>query len=166
MFAIGWGHLQEGEQRWVGLASVAPHVAQVLTLLHFRQQSYCQGEMELKGELQAVLWIRIRKNPKVLAGSESEKKLGFGSRHCCRMKICVKNRRSNTWKRKILWFSIENFFPLTYRFQNTFWKQLEAPFRKLWGQNIILRIRIRVRIRKKWVRIHNTGCKSMKQLPV
>jgi hypothetical protein len=43
------------------------------------------------------------------------------------------------------------------------WKQLEAPFRKIWGQNISPRIRIRIRkivlwirIRKKWVRIHNT----------
>jgi hypothetical protein len=45
---------------------------------------------------------RIRKfwlnpNPK--------KKFGFGSRHCCRVKICVKNRRSDTWKRKNLCFS-------------------------------------------------------------
>jgi hypothetical protein len=46
------------------------------------------------------------------------------------------------------------------------WKQLEGPFRKIWGQNISIRIRIRIRIRKKnlwirirkkWVRIHNTG---------
>jgi hypothetical protein len=26
----------------------------------------------------SVLWIRIRKNPNILAGSESEKKFGFG----------------------------------------------------------------------------------------
>jgi hypothetical protein len=45
------------------------------------------------------------------------------------------------------------------------WKQLEAPFRKIWGQNIILRIRSKseqkilwIRIRKKLVRIHNTAC--------
>jgi hypothetical protein len=50
------------------------------------------------------------------------------------------------------------------------WKQLEAPFRKNWGQNISLRIRIRIRIRqknvwirirKKWVRIHNTDENSI-----
>jgi hypothetical protein len=50
----------------------------------------------------AVLWIRIRNNPNVLAGSESEceKKFGFGYglgfRHCCRMKFFVKNQKSNT----------------------------------------------------------------------
>jgi hypothetical protein len=63
-----------------------------------------------------VLWIRIRNNPNVLAGSESEKKFGFGYGlgigfgHCCRMKILVKNQKTNTWKRKILCFSIENLF--------------------------------------------------------
>jgi hypothetical protein len=90
----------------------------------------------------SVLWIRIRKNPWVLAGSESENTFGygFGSRHCCRMKIFVNNRRSNTWKRKILCFSIEKIFSLTYGTQvpEHKWKQLEAPLRKIWGQNISL----------------------------
>jgi hypothetical protein len=45
---------------------------------------------------------------------------GFGFRHCCRKKICVKNHKSNTWKRKILYFSIENFYSLKYMFQNTY----------------------------------------------
>jgi hypothetical protein len=43
-------------------------------------------------------------NPNVLAGSESESVsekqfgfgYGFGFRHCCRMKIFVKNQKSNT----------------------------------------------------------------------
>jgi hypothetical protein len=50
------------------------------------------------GSSQAVLWIRIRNNANVLAGSESDKKFGYGIgfRHCCRMKICVKNQKSNT----------------------------------------------------------------------
>jgi hypothetical protein len=65
-------------------------------------------------------------------GSESEiirmfwldpnpkKKFGYGFRHYCRLKIFVKKQKSNTYKRKILCFSIENFFLLTYRFQNTY----------------------------------------------
>jgi hypothetical protein len=62
-------------------------------------------------------------NPKEsesLAGSdsESENKFGFGSRHCWRMKICVKNRRSNTWS--YVCFSIEEIFSRTYRFQKTY----------------------------------------------
>jgi hypothetical protein len=120
--------------------------------------------------------VRIRisvvdPNPKVFAGSESEKKFGYGfgygsrfrSRHCCRMKLFVRNRRSNTWKSKILCFSIEKYFS-DVQVPEHIWKQLEAPFRKLRGQNISQRIRIRIRIRKKkfvdpnekWVRIHNT----------
>jgi hypothetical protein len=97
----------------------------------------------------AVLWIRIRKNPKVLTVSESEKKFGFGSRHCCRMKIFMKIRRSNTWKRKILFYSIETTIFSDVQVLEHIWKQLESPFRKISGQNISLRIRIRIWIRKK-----------------
>jgi hypothetical protein len=69
---------------------------------------------------QPVLGIWIWNNPNVLAGSESESKkkfrfgygFGFGFRHRCRMKIFVKNQKLNTWKRKILCFSIENFCSL------------------------------------------------------
>jgi hypothetical protein len=101
-----------------------------------------------------VLWIRIRNNPNVLAESESEKKFGFGYgfgfRNCCRMNIFVKNQKSNTWKRKILCFSIYIFFLWrNVEVSEHIWKQLEAPFRKIWGQNISLRIRTRIRIRKK-----------------
>jgi hypothetical protein len=106
-----------------------------------------------------MFWLDPNPNPK--------KKFGFGSRHCCRMEIYEKNRRSNTWKRKILCFSIETFFSPTYRFQNTYstvWKQLEAAFRKIWGQNISRKNpypnpkkNLWIRIRKKWVRIHNTA---------
>jgi hypothetical protein len=40
---------------------------------------------------------------------------------------------------------MDKIFSLTYRFQNTYvWKQLEAPFRKIWGPNISLMIRIRI----------------------
>jgi hypothetical protein len=55
------------------------------------------------------------------------------------MKICVKNRRSNTWKRKILGFSIEQIFVSYVQVTEHIWKQLEAPFRKIWGQNISLK---------------------------
>jgi hypothetical protein len=89
-----------------------------------------------------VVWIRIRNNPNVLAGSE--------------MKIFAKNQKSNTWKR-ILYFSIEQFFSLTYRFQNTYESESvsesESEKNNLW-----------IRIRKKWVRIHNTGFISHKCL--
>jgi hypothetical protein len=41
---------------------------------------------------------RIRKNPKGLAGSESEfdKNFGFGSRYCYKINIMQKNQRLNT----------------------------------------------------------------------
>jgi hypothetical protein len=97
-------------------------------------------------------------NPKEsesLAGSDSEKKFGFGSSHCCRMK--------NTWKRKkIMFFYWKNFFS-DVRVPEHIWKQLEALFGKVWGQNISLRseseknLWIRILIRKKWIRIHKTG---------
>jgi hypothetical protein len=115
--------------------------------------------------------------PKVLAGSESEKNVGFGygfgSRNCHRMKICVKNRRSNTVKRNFLCFSIDNIFSLTYPVQVPehlpVWKQLEAPFRKICGQNISLKDpnpkkNVWIRIRKKLVRIHKTGKNYVKML--
>ncbi len=35
--AKGRGHVQEGEQRWVGMARPASHVPEVATLLHIRQ---------------------------------------------------------------------------------------------------------------------------------
>jgi hypothetical protein len=56
------------------------------------------GAVNKRGQFPTVLWIRIRKNPKILAGSESgiRKKFGFGSRHYCKIKIFVKNRRSKT----------------------------------------------------------------------
>jgi hypothetical protein len=61
-------------------------------------------------------------------------------------------------KEKKIMFLYWKFFSLTYRFQNI-WKQLEAPFWNNWGQHISLRILIRIRIRKKnlWIRIHNTA---------
>jgi hypothetical protein len=61
----------------------------------------------------AVLCIRIRKNPKLLAGSKSEKKFGFGfvSRNCFKIKTAVKNRRSNTLKgKKLTFFSWKTYF--------------------------------------------------------
>jgi hypothetical protein len=94
-------------------------------------------------ESESFGWIRIRK------------KFGFGFRHSCKMKICVKNRRSNTWTRKILCFSIKKILFTDVQVPEHVWKQLEAPVRKIWVQNISLRIRIRIRIRKKilWIRI-------------
>jgi hypothetical protein len=55
------------------------------------------------------------------------------------MKICVKNRRSNTSKRKILFFSIEKFFFSDVQIPEHILKQLEATFRKIWCQNISLK---------------------------
>jgi hypothetical protein len=39
-------------------------------------------------EIIRMFWLDPNLNPK--------KKLGFGFRHCCRMKIFVKNQKSNT----------------------------------------------------------------------
>jgi hypothetical protein len=53
------------------------------------------AESQIKNTvLRAVLWIQIRNNPNVLAGSESEseKKVRIRSR----MNIFVKNQKSNT----------------------------------------------------------------------
>jgi hypothetical protein len=108
-----------------------------------------------------VLWIRIRNNPNVLAGSESEKKFGFGYGFGIRHK----NPKSNTWKRKILCFSIENFFSSDVQVSEHIRKQLEAPFRKIWGQNISLRIRIRIRIRIRKKKFVDPNPKKMSSDP-
>jgi hypothetical protein len=90
---------------------------------------------------------RIRKfwldpNPKKCSDSDPKKMFGYGSRHCCRMKNLVKNRRSNTWKRKKLFFYWKNFFSdVRYRFQNTYKSNKNLRF-KIW----VLRIRIRKKI--------------------
>jgi hypothetical protein len=42
-------------------------------------------------------------------------------------------------------FSIENFFLSDVQVPDHIWKQWEAPFRIIWGQNISLRIWIRIR---------------------
>jgi hypothetical protein len=64
--------------------------------------------------------------------------------------------------KNLMFFLLKNVFP-EVQVPGHISKQSEAPFRKIWGQNISLRIRIRIRkkilwirIRKKWVRIHNT----------
>jgi hypothetical protein len=74
--------------------------------------------------------------------------------------LCEKSKikhlkEKNYWKKKF-------FFGV--QVPEHIWKQLEAPFRKNWGQNISLRIRIRIRKKnfvdpnpKKLVRIHNTA---------
>jgi hypothetical protein len=104
--------------------------------------------MQIPIRFQAVLWIRIRNNPNVLAGSESEKKFGFGFRHCCRMKICEKSKIKHLKEKNLRFFYWKCFFS-DVQVSEHIWKQLEALFRKIWGQNISLRIRIRFRIRKK-----------------
>jgi hypothetical protein len=62
----------------------------------------------------AVLWIRIRKNPKVSTRSESEKKFGFGygfgPRHCNRMKIFVKIEDQTLKREKSYVFLLKTFF--------------------------------------------------------
>ncbi len=56
VFPKGWGHVQEGEQRWVGVARPASHVQEVAALLHFRQQPHRQGISPYKvGESCALL---------------------------------------------------------------------------------------------------------------
>jgi hypothetical protein len=96
-----------------------------------------------------VLWIRIRNNPNVLAGSESEKKDSdtvVGWKFLWKIKNQTLERENSYVFLLKICFSDEQV-------SEHIWKQLEAPFRKIWGQNISLRIRIR----KKGVRIHNTG---------
>jgi hypothetical protein len=53
-------------------------------------------------------------------------------------------------EKKIMFSYWKNFFS-DVKVPEYIWKQLEAPFGKIWGQNISLRIRIRIRIRKKIV---------------
>jgi hypothetical protein len=70
-------------------------------------------------------------------------------------------------KEKNLMFFYWKFFFSDVQVPEHIWKELDAPFRKIWGQNISLRIRIQIRkknlwirIRKKWVRIHITAAES------
>jgi hypothetical protein len=77
-------------------------------------------------------------NPKESVGFglfRIRKKYGFGSRHWKNKKFCEKSQT----KHKNMFFLCENF-SLQYRFQNT----REAPFGKVSGQIISLRIRIRI----------------------
>jgi hypothetical protein len=117
--------------------------------------------------------IRIRKNPKVLAGSESESEkkfgfgygFGFGSRHCCRVKILWKIADQTLEREKNDVFLLKFFFlwrtgSRTHMkaIRGTIWKNLGSkyeskdsnlypnPEKNLW-----------IRIRKKWIRIHNTA---------
>jgi hypothetical protein len=86
--------------------------------------------------LAPVLRIRIRK--KLGFG------YGFGSRHCCRMKI-----EDQTIERKKSYVFLLKKFVLWRRYRTgsrTHMNAIEAPFRKTWGQNISLRIRIQIRI--------------------
>jgi hypothetical protein len=92
-----------------------------------------------------VLLIRIQKNPKGLAWSESKKKFWFGSRYWYKIKIPVipKKQRLNTWKRTKRMASL--FYSKTFcsvlqvpEYIGTQWELLYFPC-----QNISLRIRIR-----------------------
>jgi hypothetical protein len=126
---------------------------------------------------QAVCWdqcirIRIQKNPKVLAGSESEKSSDSDTDSdpdtVVEWKFVWKIEDQALEREKSYVFLLEIFF-FDVQVPEHIWKQLEGPFRKIWVQNISRRIRIRIRIRirkklcirirnrKKWVRIHNTG---------
>jgi hypothetical protein len=69
-------------------------------------------------------------------------------------------------EKKIMFFYWEIFFS-DVQVPEHIWKHLEAPFRKIWGQNISQEsesvseseknnLWILIRIRKKLVRIHNT----------
>jgi hypothetical protein len=92
----------------------------------------------------AVLWIRIRifwldLNPPKKFG------FGFGFRHCCKIKKIVKNRRSNTWKRKKRkFFSGKSFF-LCRTDSRTHKSNERHHFKQISGQNISIRIRIQTK---------------------
>jgi hypothetical protein len=67
-------------------------------------------------------------------------------------------------KEKKIMFFYRKFFFSDIQVPEHIWKQLEAPFWNNWGQNISLRIRIRIRkknlwirIQKKWIQIQNTA---------
>jgi hypothetical protein len=86
---------------------VVPHVSYAIL--------YNKGDFYLKTEIRILIWTKLSDfwirctnyglvegigqlvpNPKFLAGSESEKKFGFGSRYCYKIKITQKNQRLNT----------------------------------------------------------------------
>jgi hypothetical protein len=99
-----------------------------------------------------VLWIRIRKfwldpNPKKSSDSDTDS----DPDSVVAWKFVWKIEDQTLEREKKIF---EQNFSLTYRtgfrtHTGTVWKQLEAPFRKIWGQNISLRILIRIRIRTK-----------------
>jgi hypothetical protein len=63
-----------------------------LAAIRNRRMAELQAQMVI---FKAVLWIRIRNNPNVWLDPNPKKKFGFGFRHCFRMKIFVKNQKSN-----------------------------------------------------------------------
>jgi hypothetical protein len=123
----GW---ENGHRGW------NPLVSEQIRSRRLTGQQCCGSESEII----RMFWLDPNPSKKLGFG------YGFGFRHCCRMNIFVKNKKSNTWKRKILCFFFwKNFVFSDVHVPEHIWKQLEAPFRKIWGQNISLRIRIRIR---------------------
>jgi hypothetical protein len=95
-----------------------------------------------------VLWIRIRKNPKVLPESESEKSLysdmDSDPDTVEEWKILWKIADQTLERKKCILFYWTNFFSdVPVQIPEHIWKQSEAPFGKIWSQNKSLRIRIR-----------------------
>jgi hypothetical protein len=56
------------------------------TNIHIRSEQCCGSESEII----RMFWLDPNPNPKKKFG------FGYGFRHCCRMKIFVKNQKSNT----------------------------------------------------------------------
>jgi hypothetical protein len=100
-------------------------------------------------------------NPKVLSGSESEKSSDTDSEPDTVVEWKIVWKIKDHLKEKNLMFFYWKHFFSYVQVPEHILKQLEAPFRKIWGQNISLRIRIRKKIvdpnPKKWVPIHNTA---------
>jgi hypothetical protein len=68
-----------------------------------------------ESEIIQMFWLDPNSNPKKKFGFG----YGFGFRHCCRMKIFMKNQKSNTLEKNIMFFNLK-IFSLMYRFQNTY----------------------------------------------
>jgi hypothetical protein len=88
-------------------------------------------------------WLDPNPNPK--KSSDSDTDSNSDSDTVVGWKFLWKIKNQTLERENFYVFRLKIFFSSDVQVPEPIWKQLQAPFRKIWGQNISLRIRIRIR---------------------